>query len=255
MLCPPFGEEAELTRRNLHELGVRLSGAGVVTTLIDVSGTGNSAGDMTNLRLETWVDDIKWSAARLGDEFQVDTVGLIGVRFGAVLALLASEKLERLGDLVLWDPPTKIGWEFRNMSRRHLVRTSLTNTPPLQTATRVDPDCTVTDLDGYPIDSDFLAELRSLNWKDMSGLNRARVEIALFALRDPDRLASLSDTIQQIAPNGKISRRRLRQPCPRFWARLGVVVAVELLEETVTWIVEQARRRDENATPHHKKSS
>jgi exosortase A-associated hydrolase 2 len=100
----PFAEELNRTRRMTTLLAQALAAAGIGMLAFDFSGTGDSTGDFGDARLESWIDDgvaaIDWLAERLGTPITV-----VGLRFGAALALLsAQERGDRVGKAVLWQP-------------------------------------------------------------------------------------------------------------------------------------------------------
>ncbi|MDZ7781368.1 MAG: hypothetical protein U5R14_15755 [Gemmatimonadota bacterium] len=65
---------------------------------------GDSAGPGEDARLETWVDDVGWAADELRDMVGVDEISVVGLRFGAAIAVLAAQSRADVRRLVLWDP-------------------------------------------------------------------------------------------------------------------------------------------------------
>lgn len=105
LLCvPPFAEEMNRSRRMTKALALRLADIGCGALIVDLFGTGDSAGDFEDARLDTWRDDVQrafqWLAARGAPHRFV-----LGVRFGALLALDAlTPYLGGLTGVALWNP-------------------------------------------------------------------------------------------------------------------------------------------------------
>ena len=73
----------------------------------DYSGTGDSAGDNTIASLDSWLDDTATAIDELKDSANVRKAALIGIRFGASLALLATRPRADVEAIVLWDPAVR----------------------------------------------------------------------------------------------------------------------------------------------------
>jgi pimeloyl-ACP methyl ester carboxylesterase len=106
VLCYPMGHEYVRTHRLYRFLARRLVDAGFHVLRFDYFGTGDSAGDFEDARLERWVDDTAAALSELRHRFLVRHVYAAGLRLGAAVALLAAIKHGGLDGLVLWDPVT-----------------------------------------------------------------------------------------------------------------------------------------------------
>lgn len=101
---PPFAEETNQSRRVVALQARRLAAAGVGTLLLDLYGTGDSAGALVDARWHTWIEDVV-SAARWLERQGCTRVGLWGLRLGTLLAMEAASELDGLLDrMVLWQP-------------------------------------------------------------------------------------------------------------------------------------------------------
>lgn len=105
LLCNPFGEEASRAHRTFRVLATQLEHAGYASLRFDYSSTGDSQGDSEAASVDAWLDDIAAAADRLRDAAGATRVAIVGLRFGATLAALASARGElRPRHLLLWDP-------------------------------------------------------------------------------------------------------------------------------------------------------
>jgi hypothetical protein len=68
-------------------------------------GFGDSEGGFTDTTVESYLDDISCANTTLRKKYpQIQTIGLLGLRFGATLAYLWASKHSITGPLVLWEP-------------------------------------------------------------------------------------------------------------------------------------------------------
>ncbi|WP_306252750.1 serine aminopeptidase domain-containing protein [Parvularcula sp. IMCC14364] len=107
LLCSPFGVEAIRAFRIYRILAEKLAAAGSPVLRFDYTGTGNAAGDDTAFSVTSAVEDILIAHQELTDMSGATRVAWLGLRLGAGLALLASQRKPRaLGGVCLWDPVT-----------------------------------------------------------------------------------------------------------------------------------------------------
>ena len=104
VLCNPFGHEQVRCHRAYKILADALCRDGFHVLRFDYFGTGDSAGDGTEVSLAQWQDDLSLAIDELEERSGLRQVMLIGVRLGATLAVLAALKRHDVGELVLWDP-------------------------------------------------------------------------------------------------------------------------------------------------------
>lgn len=103
LILPPFAEEMNRSRRMMALLGRALAARGIVATVLDLYGTGDSAGDFAEARWESWLRDAAaardWLSARAQGG-----LSYIGIRLGACLALELAGQAPAPERLALWSP-------------------------------------------------------------------------------------------------------------------------------------------------------
>lgn len=107
LFVPPFAEEANKSRRMLARLGHALAERGMGLCLPDLYGTGDSAGDFGDARVDIWQDDIARTAGWLADAHGCRALTLGGLRLGVPLALSALDRLPPLAGQLFWQPVAK----------------------------------------------------------------------------------------------------------------------------------------------------
>ena len=105
VICNPLGYEAMSAHRSLRHLAQRLAAAGLPTLRFDYRGTGDSSGHAGEPgRIEAWIEDIRSAVRELQSRSAALDVALVGIRFGAVLAMMAASRERDVGNLVAWAP-------------------------------------------------------------------------------------------------------------------------------------------------------
>lgn len=116
VLCAPLGQEAIQFHRSLRLLARLLSEAGFPVLRFDFQGCGDSAGDQENWSLKNWEQDVERALQVLKEKSGVTSLGLVGVRLGATVALAAAAARGGVQALVSWDALLD-GHEFLSEAR------------------------------------------------------------------------------------------------------------------------------------------
>ena len=104
VLCYPFAEERLWAQRVYVDFARELARRGEPVLRFDFMGNGDSEGKFEDADVEMWLSDIACAVRTLKAKVPgLNTVGLIGLRFGATLAVLSAERND-VSRLVLWDP-------------------------------------------------------------------------------------------------------------------------------------------------------
>ena len=120
LLCNPFGEEASRAHRIYRVLAAQLERAGYTTLRFDFSGTGDSSGEARDATIEQWLRDLATAAAELKSASGSPRVAMVGLRFGATLAALATSRGSlRPRHLLLWDPVVNGATYLRELAAQH----------------------------------------------------------------------------------------------------------------------------------------
>ena len=104
LFVPPFAEEMNRSRRMAALQARALAEGRVGALVIDLFGTGDSAGEFAEARWEVWLDDVRSAADWLRAQGVV-RLSLCGLRMGALLAAAAARTgLSGLERVILWQP-------------------------------------------------------------------------------------------------------------------------------------------------------
>lgn len=103
LYIPPFGEEMHKSRRMAALQARAFADRGFAVLQIDLTGCGDSSGDVGDATWPDWLDDIAQAYAWLGQN-QPGQISLWGLRTGALLAAEAAQSLPGIARALLWQP-------------------------------------------------------------------------------------------------------------------------------------------------------
>jgi exosortase A-associated hydrolase 2 len=122
VLCAPFAEEKLWTHRVFVNFARLLAEKGYPVLRFDYMGHGDSEGDFEECSVKTMVSDIGCAVKALLDKVtNLQYIGILGLRFGATLALLAASSGNDFSRLILWEPIIDGSVYMREMLRINLA--------------------------------------------------------------------------------------------------------------------------------------
>lgn len=105
VLCQAWGDEYVYAHRTMRQLALRLSLTGFDTLRFDYFGTGDSAGEESEVDVAGLQADVATAIETLNDLAETEKVVLIGLRAGAnIAASTAAGSPGAVEALILWDP-------------------------------------------------------------------------------------------------------------------------------------------------------
>jgi exosortase A-associated hydrolase 2 len=104
LYCHPFAEEKNCSHVVSVEAARQFAKEGYPVFRFDLSGCGDSGGELRDFILDDWISDIKNALNCLKLEAKVEKIGLWGLRTGAALAMLFSEGRDDIAFALLWQP-------------------------------------------------------------------------------------------------------------------------------------------------------
>jgi len=133
LIVPSFGWEDVCSYRPLRFLARTFAAEGIPAMRFDLPGTGDSSGDARDSGLfDAWIQSVGDAAAALRAVSGVENVAVVGIRTGAMLALVAATRGADIQDLILWAPAATgraLLREFQAFNK--MARTEYANdTPP-----------------------------------------------------------------------------------------------------------------------------
>ncbi len=175
MLCNPFGEEASRSHRIYRVVATQLERTGFSVLRFDYTGTGDSQGE--TVTVESAIRDIGIAAEHLRTASGVTKISLVGLRFGATLAMLAGARGQpRPYHLLMWDPVVDGGAYLRELGAQHQTYMRDELGPLWRDRLRVRADGSPHEALGVPISDALATEMSAIDLtKVTSGADRHTV--------------------------------------------------------------------------------
>jgi exosortase A-associated hydrolase 2 len=118
VFCHPFADEQNLSHRVNVETARELTKLGFPVLRFDMSGCGDSQGELTEVTIADWQEDLKNAVDIMKKEVNVKSYALWGLRLGAGLALLHASKYGDVSSLILWQPVLDLSKYMQQFIRR-----------------------------------------------------------------------------------------------------------------------------------------
>ena len=172
LIVPSFGWEDVCSYRPLRFLARTFAAEGLPAMRFDLPGTGDSSGDARDPGLfDAWIQSVGDAAAELRAASGVEEVAVVGVRTGAMLAVIAASRGADFQDLILWAPAATgraMLREFHAFSK--LARAEYANSDP-------SPPQPIPGLEigGFLIAPETLSALETLDLSTLPTMHARRV--------------------------------------------------------------------------------
>jgi len=234
LYVPPFAEEMNRSRRMAALQARALAAAGIGVLILDLFGTGDSAGEFRDARWAIWLADVRaastWLERSLGRPVQ-----LLGLRLGGLLAASAAvAEPNRFPRLILWQPVAD-GHTMLTQFLRVRIAASLDNAASRETTEALRAELSAgrtLEVAGYEVAPELAAALdaarldglvpsgaTTIDWVDVTAAADAALPAARRKVVESWRAAGASISITTVAG----------EP---FWSTQEVTLAPELLAAT-----------------------
>lgn len=223
LYVPPFAEEMNRSRRMAALQARALASSGIGTLVLDLFGTGDSAGDFRDARLSRWIGDIiaaaDWLEARTGKAPR-----LWGLRLGALIALaVAARRPEQFKRLLLWQPVIN-GKVMLTQFLRVRVAASMANGSAGEKVEHLRAQLAAgqsIEVAGYELSAELAQEIDSLRIDELVFARDARI----------DWIELAADGFDGLPPG---SQRAVEQ-----WRQLGISTSAIVIAGDPFWALQE----------------
>jgi pimeloyl-ACP methyl ester carboxylesterase len=121
VFCHPFADEAFRTHREMVVYARHLAEQGYAVLRFDCRGCGDSEGDFESTTLSSHVSDIRRATEIILEKCNIESLGLLGLRFGGALAAAVAAQDPRIDLLVFWAPVVSGASYFQFMIKSQMA--------------------------------------------------------------------------------------------------------------------------------------
>jgi len=220
----PVFDERKCAHRFWYALRAAFEAKGMKLESFDYRGTGEAQGEFAEVSLESLREDTAGFIAG-------DTVCLVGVRFGANLALdYCSRNQGQTATLVLLEPIVKGSEYLEYLRRKQRIKDMMTGLDAAELAQEG-----FENIEGYKTSVRFIGELKSLDMARLVRGNMVGERVYLVgAGKGPSvdgELKRLGDAIGE-AGNAVVVEN---MSMPIFWERIGRADYGQVTEKVLRW--------------------
>ncbi|TAK65178.1 hydrolase 2, exosortase A system-associated [Methylobacter sp.] len=197
---PAFAEEMNKSRRMVALQAQAFSDQGYAVLVLDLFGTGDSAGDFGVATWQIWLQNIDTAIDWLKQQ-GVQSVDLWGLRVGALLAMdFASNSKHRIERLIAWQPVLNGDAFITQFLRLRVAAAMMDNNAPREKTSDLKQQLLegqAIEVAGYLLNPDLIkpvAALRAdrLSWQSVN-------EVAIFELVSSEDSPVLASNMQLLA--------------------------------------------------------
>jgi exosortase A-associated hydrolase 2 len=233
LVVPPFAEEMNKARRMVTETAQALARRGIASLCVDLFGTGDSDGDLTQASWEGWIDDLATADEWCRRSHELPITRVLAIRLGCALAVAyAARRTQPLDRWVFWQPVLD-GTRYMDQFLRLKLASSLLGQGSRRTVAdlrREIEDSGAVEIAGYALSTHLLAEIDrvrlervdtrwSLHWFELVRDAESPVPVAAAKLIDNLRSQGAEVHLSTIA-------------CDPIWTSTEIVISAELAEAT-----------------------
>lgn len=208
VICPPLFNEYMRTHFGLRALAISLAAKGQHVLRFDYRGTGDSFGELGEVAISDWVEDIALAVCEGREISGSSVVRLLAVRAGALLACRSVGAFGDVQRLVLWDPlPDGAGY----VQALRRVEEAIGRDLRLSGAERRE---TLHEYAGYRLSDRMLEELRSLDANIYTSVPKHKLHIVSTSSEAGFSVPGVLHDVAQFACNWETDFENLLVPKP-----------------------------------------
>lgn len=228
LLVPAFAEEMNKSRRMFALQAQALASCGYAVLSIDLRGTGDSQGSLTDTTWSDWHADLAFACEWLHTQMNTP-ISLLGLRLGALLALdFACQNPAKIKQLVLWQPVTNGQVYMKQFFRLQLANNALSGGQIERKKNAIQSNLEVA---GYELSSRFRDSVEAI---DLLHFPAQDFAVSWLELRDqasferaPAR-QKYADFLRDTYTKAKIQKLS----SPEFWDTQNISTCASLIELT-----------------------
>ncbi len=240
LICHPFGEEKLWAHRAVVNIARQMAEQGVFVLRFDFTGHGDSDGSTENCSVDTYLADVSSALSSLKELVpDISRIGLLGMRFGATIAVQYAKSDSEIHDLILWEPILDGNDYIQELLRINLATQLSTEGRVSKTREELTKRLRLGDtvnVDGYLISRDFYNDCSQLKLiTEQRGDSEINCLVAHISTRPNERRI---EAMKALA-SGYFKSTFVRIEEPTFWREIRQYRPhpAKLIHSTLEWWV------------------
>jgi len=241
VFCTPFAEEKLWSQRVFVNFARYLANNGYIILRFDYMGHGDSDGNFEDSDIDTRLLDINRAIEVIKERTNIKSVGILGLRLGATLAAMCSEKNNGLDFMVLWEPIVQVEKYLNQCLRSNLTTQMATYKKIKYTREEMINDLMedrAVNIDGYMMSGQFYRQASSIDFTEMA-LNFSKPVFMVHISRSEKEKAprGLVELNQKYCSLNPLSELNIVKEHP-FWndTKMYYQKAENLFHSTLKWL-------------------
>ncbi|MDD4913692.1 MAG: hydrolase 2, exosortase A system-associated [Methylococcales bacterium] len=240
---PAFAEEMNKSRRMVNLQARSLAGKGYAVLVMDLFGTGDSAGDFGDASWEIWLRNIQDAINWLKQQ-GAEQIDLWGLRTGNLLAMdFASRYSQQIEHLLCWHPVLNGDTFINQFLRLRIVAAVMDNNASREKTSELKQrllNGESIEVAGYVLNPDLVKPLLALQAERMELQQIA--EIAIFEVISGENapVSSVTGKLLSVLHQKSVNSSLTRVVGDPFWASQEIKVNPELIslstEKVAQWL-------------------
>ncbi|MFZ2658567.1 MAG: alpha/beta hydrolase [Victivallales bacterium] len=236
LFCHPLFEEKKASHRVLVELACKLADRGYASLMLDFRACGDSDGDVQDFIPSSWMEDICSGISCLQKRFQNPRISLLGIRFGATLAVQFALKEHGIEDLILIDPIIQGQPYIDEILQQKYIREMMTFGEAKSDVDAMSAELKNNgklDIDGTMVSSGFFDEVKAIDIgrQDLSSLKR----ILLLQQSPRKSLLPAYENFQRKCQEGNVNLELSLLTVPPFWKAVDMADSETICKTILAW--------------------
>ncbi len=241
LFVPPFGEEMNKSRRQFSDTANDLVANECAVLLVDLFGTGDSEGEFSQARWQTWKGDlaaaVSWVQAK---GLSVDAV--VAMRLGCALVAETLNDIDcRISKTVFWQPVTN-GKQYTTQLLRARGASSMMdgNKETVEELRQRLVGAETLEISGYALSPDLWRDIEAVDLLPNLGNHLGQLKVYEIGRPRDDGVSPVAQRLLASAEENHVAVSAQRVAGEPFWTATEIVVNDELRNSTVDFLVSKA---------------
>ncbi|MCG8611335.1 MAG: hydrolase 2, exosortase A system-associated [Pseudomonadales bacterium] len=248
VFVPPFAEEANKSRHSISLMASRLAEAGIASVYFDYFGSGESQGHFHDGSVTRYTEDLV-SVVELLKSQGYESITLLGIRCGALIALNAAKTLD-IDRLLFWNPVLNGKLWVNQFFRLRIAASMASGDAQNVSAKTIREELEAqqyTEIAGYRVSQTFVDEMESTSLETiLEDIAQSRNTVNILCNTTLFEVNSLSDNAvtpvlgkaADLLRAKNVNVQVIAIPGDQFWMTQEITLNTALFDDTLNQLTQ-----------------